>query len=223
MTTRTLRMRTPVMVMAAAFAAAMLLAGCSDNDNNDNDNSNGEPSPPAIRLDRQIDRMGRAGINTAATSPFFRESVEAEQEAHDQKSDEYNSASDPSQWVSLFGAEIAANIAILDSLDTVCGNQLLAGPNAVAGRYDALAGVLADDQLYVNTASGTCQQYLAVEGNAVGITNNDCGGRTPLYDTIDVTYSVVAIGQLTGVTDGIPVDTDGTASITAFPYLDTPN
>ncbi len=62
-----------------------------------------------------------------------------------------------------------------------------------------------------------------VAGNAVGITNDDCGGRTPLEDTIDVTYSVLAIGALTGVTDGVPVDADGTASLTAFPYLDTPN
>jgi hypothetical protein len=142
---------------------------------------------------------------------------------HDQVSDAYNSASDPSEWVGLFADEIATNIAILDSLDTVCGNQLLAGDAVAPGRYSALAGVLADDQLYVNTASGTCQQYLAVEGNAVGITNTDCGGRTPLEDTIDVTYSVLAVGALTGVGDGVPIDADGTASITAFPYLDTPN
>ena len=49
-----------------------------------------------------------------------------------------------------------------------CGNQVLAGPAPVAGRYKALADILADDQLYVNTASGTCNQYLAVEANAIG-------------------------------------------------------
>ena len=38
-----------------------------------------------------------------------------------------------------------------------------------------------------------------------------------------MTYSVLAIGALTGVGDGVPIDADGTASITAFPYLDTPN
>jgi len=207
-------------IMAAAFATALLVAGCGDNDNS---TSNQDPAPPAIKLNRQIDRMGRAGINTAATYPFFRETVEAEKAAHDAASDAYNSASDPSAWKGLFTGEIAPNIAILDSLDTVCGNQLLAGKDAIAGRYSALAGVLADDQLYVNTASSSCQQYLAVEGNAVGITNSDCGGRTPLYDSIDVTYSVLAIGALTGVGDGVPVDADGTASITAFPYLDSPN
>jgi hypothetical protein len=216
MTTRT----SGITLVAVTFAASLFAVSCGDNDNS---TANRDPDPPAIRLDRQIDRMGRAGINTAATAPFFRESVEEEQQVHDDVSDEYNSASDPSEWVSLFSERIAGNIAILDSLDTVCGNQLLAGSSAVPGRYDALAGVLADDQLYVNTASGSCQQYLAVEGNAVGISNDDCGGRTPLHDSIDVTYSVLAIGQLTGVTDGVPVDADGTASITAFPYLDVPN
>ena len=214
--------RIPGYALVAAVFAAALLAGCSGG-GNDNLTCQQDPAPPAINLDHQIDRMGRAGVNTATTAPFFRESVEEEKQLHDDVSDEYNSASDPDEWVAQFGERIAGNIAILDSLDTVCGNQLLAGDTATAGRYDALAGVLADDQLYVNTASGACQQYLAVEGNAVGITNDDCGGRTPLEDTIDVTYSVLAIGKLTGVTDGVAVDADGTASITAFPYLDTPN
>jgi len=171
----------------------------------------------------QIDRMGRAGVNTALTNPFFRESVPTEELAHEAILDTYNAASNPKQWVTTFSSEIAQNLAILDSLDTVCGNQLLAGPAPVAGRYNTLAGILADDQLYVNTNSGTCNQYLAVEANAVGITNNDCGGRTPLEDTIDTTYSVLAAGALGGVTDGVPVDGDGAASLTEFPFLDRPN
>jgi hypothetical protein len=215
--------RLNLMLMAAAFAAALVGAGCDGGGGNDNSSVQRDPDPPAINSNHQIDRMGRAGVNTATTAPFFRESVPEEQDAHDQVEDEYNSASDPSQWNTLFAGRIASNIAILDSLDTVCGNQLLAGKDVAPGRYDALAGVLADDQLYVNTASGSCGQYLAVEGNAVGIANNDCGGRTPLEDTIDTTYSVLAIGALTGVTDGVPKDNDGTASITAFPYLDVPN
>ncbi len=209
-------------VLTAFVFATVLVAGCSGG-GNDNLSFVTDPDPPAINSGSQIDRMGRAGVNTAATAPFFRETVAEEQEAHDAVSDAYNSASDPSEWVDLFGDRIAGNIAILDSLDTVCGNQLLAGDQAVAGRYDGLAGVLADDQLYVNSASGSCGQYLAVEGNAVGITNDDCGGRTPLEDTIDTTYSVLAIGALTGVGDGVPADADGTASLSVFPYLDTPN
>ncbi len=215
--------RMPSSLVAAFVLGGALIVGCSGGGGNDNFTFQQNPAAPKINLDHQIDRMGRAGVNTATTAPFFRESVPEEQAAHDQVLDAYNSASDPSQWGTLFAGRIAGNIAILDSLDTVCGNQLLAGPQPVAGRYDALAGVLADDRLYVNTASGSCAQYLAVEGNAVGITNSDCGGRTPLEDTIDTTYSVLAIGKLTGVTDGVPKDADGNASITVFPYLDVPN
>jgi hypothetical protein len=171
----------------------------------------------------QIDRMGRPGVNTALTNPFFRESVPSEVAHHESVVDAYNADPDPSTWVKAFAPEIAGNLAILDSLDTVCGNQLLSGPSATPGRYDALAGVLADDQLYVNTSSGSCGQYLAVEANYLGIKNNDCGGRTPLEDTIDTTYSLLAEGRLSGVTDGIPSDGDGTASLSQFPFLDHPN
>src|SRR5262249_26292483 len=121
------------------------------------------PAPSStVRAARgvQIERMGRAGVNTAVTNPFFRESVESEKAAHETIVDAYKAESDPSKWPA-FAAEMAGNLAILDSLDRNCGNQLLAGSSATAGRYDALAGVLADDQLYLNTASGTCQQYLA--------------------------------------------------------------
>ena len=212
--------RTYAFMAAVLFGSALLAGGCGGGDNQ---TFVVNPARPAVNFAQQIDRMGRAGVNTALTDPFFRESVPAEQAKHDMVADAYNSQSDPTKWKFFFSDEIAGNLAILDSLDTVCGNQLLAGKTAVAGRYHALADVLADDQLYVNTKSGTCQQYLAVEGNALGITNKDCGGRTPLEDTIDVTYSVLAIGQLSGVTDGVDKDNDGTASLTRFPYLDFPN
>lgn len=198
-----------------------------DDDRDDDRRSwrdDGRGSDDMPRIGRvQIDRMGRPGVNTALTNPFFRESVPSEVETHEEVVDAYNAANRPKRWGTLFAPEIAGNLAILDSLDTVCGNQLLAGPAPVAGRYGALAAILADDQLYVNTASGSCGQYLAVEANAVGITNNDCGGRTPLEDTIDTTYSLLAAGILSGVTDGVPIDGDGTASLTDFPFLDEPN
>jgi hypothetical protein len=193
--------------------AAVGLTGCGSDDNN--------PPPPPLGA-VQIDRMGRAGVNTALTNPFFRESVASEESQHEMIVDAYNAAHDPSQWVAMFSSLIAPNLAILDGLDGVCGNQVLAGPAPVAGRYTALANILADDQLYVNTASGTCNQYLAVEANVIGIANTDCGGRTPLENTIDITYSLVAVGALTGVTNGITSDADGTASLTVFPFLDRP-
>lgn len=181
----------------------------------------GNPPPPSLGL-VQVDRAGRVGVTTAISNPFFRETVAREQTSHDIINDDYNAESDPSRWVARFSPLFAPNLAILDSLDGVCGNQLLAGPPG-ASRYKALADVLADDQLYVNTASGTCQQYLAVEANAAGVTNNDCGGRTPLYNTIDVTYTVLASGTLTGpITNGVFGDADGTHSITEFPFIDRP-
>jgi hypothetical protein len=194
--------RTLVLV---ALAAAAVLPSC---------NEHNLPALPA--LGPQIDRMGRAGVNTALTAPF-----EVNTTVKNQVQDAYNAAP-VTQWKS-FAPRIASNLAILDGLDTVCGNQLLAGPAPAPGRYDALAGVLADDQIYVNSASSTCQLYLAVEANAVGLTNSDCGGRTPLYNTIDETYSLLAAGALSGVTNGITRDADGGASLTEFPFFAPPN
>lgn len=175
------------------------------------------PEVPAVGL--QIERMGRPAINTALIGPFLDPGGGG---ARGALQDTYNADQHPENWVGNFAAEIASNLAIYDGLDTNCGNQLLAGAAAEAGRYDTLAAVLADDQLYVNTASGVCQMYLAVEANAVGIPNSDCGGRTPLYDTIDVSYSVLAAGVLSGIGDGIAMDSDGTASASEFPFFDEP-
>lgn len=89
------------------------------------------------------------------------------------------------------------------------------------GRYATLAGALGDDRLWLNTAATTCGAYLAVEANATGVLPNmDCGGRTLAYDVIDVSYSVLATGMLSGVTDGVakPNDVDGEI----FPYLAPP-
>jgi hypothetical protein len=193
-------------MVRAALLATVGLAGCGSDDN---------PAPPT--LGAQIDRMGRAGVNTAVTDPFNPNST-----TKGAAQDGYNAAANPTQWASSFTSRFAGNLAILDALDTVCGNQLLAGPTATAGRYNTLAGVLADDQLYVNTNSGTCSIYLAVEANAVGVTNNDCGGRTPTVDTIDRTYSVLAAGALSGVTDGVDRDADATQGTTSFPFLAAP-
>ena len=207
-------------LLALTLCALSSIVACRDSGGGSN--GSGFPAPPKLGS-VQIDRMGRAGINTAATNPFYRESVADEEANHEKVVDAYNASSDRSTWGSSFAGEIASNLAILDSLDQVCGNQLLAGPTATADRYKPLAEILADDRLYVNTASGSCGQYLAVEANAVGIANSDCGGRTPLEDTIDTTYSLLAAGALAGVDDGIPKDADGTASVANFPFLATPN
>jgi hypothetical protein len=179
--------------------------------------ASGTPPPPSLGA-FQVDRAGRVGITTAVTDPFFRETVSREQTKHDIVNDDYNAESDPFKWVSRFSSLIAPNLAILDALDMVCGNQLAAGAPG-ANRYKTLADILADDQLYLNTATGKCTQYLAVEA---GITD-DCGGRTPNYNTIDVTYCVLASGTLTcPITNGVLKDDDGTHSTTVFPFIDNP-
>jgi len=200
-------------ILKAALYACLLvpLAACGDDEEEE------QKPPVAPTPGAMIDRMGRPAINTALNNTF-----NADTAATGTAKDNYNKAA-VTAW-SGNSTEFAKNLAILDGLDTNCGNQLLAGTTAVAGRYNTLAGVLADDKLYVNTASTTCGQYLAVEANAVNaVPNNDCGGRTLTYDVIDTSYSVLAAGALTGVGDDIASDSDGNIqSNTAFPFLAAP-
>ncbi len=167
-------------------------------------------------LGAQIDRMGRPAINTAGNAAF-----EADPEKADTSKAAYNTSADPSKWKD-FLPEIQKNLAILDSLDANCGNQLAADKTKMdASRYAPLAGVLADDRLYVNAAGTACGAYLGVEANALGVLPNmDCGGRTLAYDVIETSYSVLAAGVLTGVDDTIKISE--AAKGTTFPYLAAP-
>jgi hypothetical protein len=192
-----------------ALLAAVTLVGCSD-DNNGNGNGNDGGSPPA--LGAQLDRQGRPAVNVALNATF-----EADGGVQGNAKNAYNSAVPSS--ASSFTPELAKNLGVYDGLDRSCGNQLLAGATADAGRYDALAQVLADDRLFVDTRQATCAQYLAVETSPAD-GGTDCGGRAPSYDVIDTTYSVVAAGELSGVTDNVDADGDGDLhSDTEFPFL----
>lgn len=174
------------------------------------DTSTNNPPPP--KLGTQIDRIGRPAANTAANNTFNTDATAA-----GNAKDAYNAANDPTKWTA-FVPEIAKNLGIYDGLDTVCGNQALAGMTAVAGRYNALGGALSDDRLYLNTAGTTCTTYLGVELNATGLNKNtDCGGRALTYDVIDTTYNVVA-GTTNVLSDGISADPVKTGGKT-FPYL----
>ena len=71
--------------MKRQFVAALSIAGCGDDDNTTTAAQNPTPtatpsptppSPPALSPN-QIDRMGRAGVNTALTNPFFDPAVPA--------------------------------------------------------------------------------------------------------------------------------------------------
>lgn len=191
------------------------------------DSSTPIPAPPA--LGAQIDRMGRPAINTALNHTFDPDTAAA-----GAAKDAYNQDSTQAGW-NQYVPQMAANLAVFDSLDTVCGNAFLAqdggvnaGPSTAV--YGALAGITADDRLWLNTAGTACGQYLAVEGTyaagagllpAALAMPNECGGRTLAYDVIDLTYSAVSIGALAGVGDGVAADPIKTAA-TAFPYLAPP-
>lgn len=173
------------------------------------------PPPVPAQFARQIDRNGRPAIATALIAPL------ADPGPRGVARDAYNAAAQ-SAW-SSFRDEIRANLAIYDGLDTACGNQVLATPGVnTPERYNALAAALADDRLYLNASRSTCVQYLAVELNATGlVVNTDCGGRTPLEDVIDVTYTAVTNDLTIPVGDG--VDSDNVPqSNTEFPFLAPP-
>jgi Domain of unknown function (DUF4331) len=151
--------------------------------------------PCSFNSTGQIDRMGRPGINTALIDLL----------ASTGKKDAYNRAEDPAGWAAAFQSEMQANLAALDTLDGTSGNAVL--PAA------ALAGVLVDDRLQINTAIPACDAYLAVE---LGIATN-CGGRTLARDVIDDTLGAV-VGP--GVSDNVSSDS---TFLAAFPFLGTPN
>jgi hypothetical protein len=199
------------------------------------DHEAGRAGPPA--LGRQIDRMGRPAINTVLNHSFDPSPTTA-----NSAKDAYNAASSPASWLTLavgngpitgkptsVEQQLEANLAILDGLDGVCGNQLLADTTKTdATRYKRLADELGADMLWVNTAPAggkplACTRYLAVEANAAGLKNADCGGRGLAYDVVNITYNLIIDGKVapTPVSDGtkaVAAKTDGTT----FPYLGEP-
>lgn len=184
----------------------------------------GDGGPPAPlgadaqpSLGAQIDRAGRPAISTALVATFAATLPE-----RNEARDRYNQAL-PATW-SSFAPEVTTSLGILDALNGVCGDQLLAEASG-ADRYDALADILLDDRLYVNTASGTCGVYLGLEGEVVGAVPagmGGCGGRTPNDDVVERSFSVLAAGTLTGIDDLVTGD-EGDHSADVFPFLAGPN
>ena len=222
--------------------AAIALISCGDNKSVPDARVIDAPPPDAYCSDcpaaptigAQIDRMGRAAVNTALNHGF--DPTAAAQTA---KLD-YNENGNLATWFDdAIIAEFAKNLAIIDVLDTTatetgCGNQALynggaAGP-ANAMSYFTLAAVLANDQLFLDTAKPTCGIYLAVEAGLILGNYSTCGGRSPEYDVIDFSYSMLAAGldgfDTSGGTftpkigDGVDVHDD---LLTEFPYLGAPN
>jgi hypothetical protein len=194
------------LLLSGFMIATLFISACNGNVNH----------PPVPTLGAQIDRMGRPAVNTALNKTF-----ETDVNVKNAAKDLYNTVNTTDAAANAqFIPEFKANLAIYDSLDRVCGNQILASATLDANRYLTLATILADDRLYLNTAATTCTQYLAVEANAAGIVaNSDCGGRSLGFDVIDTTYSVLAIGALSGVGDGVVASDVAANPSPTFPYV----
>jgi len=166
---------------------------------------------------KQIDRAARPLTGNALLGTV------AAKEISDRMKEDYN-ASTP-QNSGHFVPEIAKGLALYDAFDGKCGNQLLFEQEAPAARrYEALAKVLADDRLWVNTESTLCTQLFAVElASLAGRPEAaiDCGGRTPLYGAANIYRSLLIDGTTTGATDGLERD-EKKHSETEFPFLAAP-
>ncbi|WP_161965798.1 DUF4331 family protein [Steroidobacter cummioxidans] len=167
--------------------------------------------------DKQIDRMGRPLTGNALLGSFTDEDVS------DRLKERYNSATPAT--AAEFIPEMERTLAIYDGFDGQCGNQLLADPKAASpARYRALATVLADDRLWINSESTICGEFFSVEFASLGADPSKviyCGGRTPTEDAIDVYRSVLSLGQAKGIDDGVDRD-EREHSISDFPFLAAP-
>ncbi|HEY4240049.1 MAG TPA: DUF4331 family protein [Kofleriaceae bacterium] len=195
--------------------------------------------PAAPTMGAQIDRIGRPAIATALVGPLDPDATKQT------KRTAYNQANDPTMWATTtlttgdtILQEFEKSLAIYDGLDRYIGAINVAGCGNGAPfytqppgptSYQQLAGVLSDDQLYVDTALTDCSAYLSLEFElASQITHTYCGGRTPTHDVMDTSLSLV-LAVVNGfdtsyqpiVGDGVSAHTD--VSTTAFPFLGAPH
>jgi hypothetical protein len=168
------------------FATA-LTASCGDNikpsdaGGGSGDSTTGFPAAPS--LGAQMDRLGRPAINTVLNHGF--------DTAGGASKDAYNQDGSPGGWGAAYTTLFAANLAIIDVLDTGltctggtpacvpngtatpgsgCGNQafynmLPGGGGAPAmDSYVTLASVLTNDQLYLDTSVTAAELPLTHQG-----------------------------------------------------------
>ncbi len=232
------------------LVAALLATSCGDENQQASDASpydgpelDAQGYPPVPQLGTQIDRMGRPEINGFLNSLF--EPNTAKKTA---KRDAYNHASEPENWAQttldptaipatkIIG-EFSAYLGIFDAVDTGhpdvpqngCGNLPSYVTPASSLSYVGFATILADDQLYIDTARSQCDRYLALELNAaLGVGYTGCGGRTLTHDVIDTTYSLLfagaggfTSGSAPRIGDGVTAHAD--VNNLMFPFLGAPH
>ena len=181
----------------------------------------GETSSP----ERRIDRAGRPLIGNALLATL------APPDVSDKLKEQYNEATPATS--AQFIPEIQKSLGLYDGYDGNWGNQVLADRDADLAdpdtepslRYRALATLLADDRLWVNSAATVCTQFFAVElASLLGRSalSDDCGGRTPNYDAANAFRSLLVNGTTVGIDDGLHHDErDHSASV--FPFLAPPS
>jgi len=234
----------------AVLTAAALATSCggdnqqgSDAPASDGPELDAQGFPPVPTLGAPIDRMGRPAINTVLNSLF-----EPSATKKSAKRDAYNHALEPAGWAmttldataipatKVLG-EFSAYLGILDAVDrghpdvaqSGCGNLPAYAAPASPTSYAGLAEILADDQLYIDTARSQCDRYLAVELNAaLGIPYTSCGGRTLTHDVIDTSYSLLFAGAGGFTTAIAPRIGDGVGAHAdvdnlMFPFLGAPH
>lgn len=166
---------------------------------------------------RQVDRAARPLTGNALLAPLAANDVSGKLK------DEYNAATPATS--ARFVPAIQESLGLYDAYDGQCGNGFLENTaEDVDLRYGELATLLADDRLWVNSASVTCSELFAVERAAKGgetALAGDCGGRTLTYSASNVFRSMLAGGKPTGIDDGVNED-ELTPSNSAFPFLRPP-
>lgn len=232
---------------AAMLTAVAALASCGGSGGvemppvHDADIPDGESTPPPPLLGAQLDRAGRPGITTLLVDVLGTAGA-----AHTAILDNYNHASEPAMWelttlapsVSIL-TELEKNLALFDAVDNGmtsvpsagCRNALRYSGPPKATSYETAARMLADDEIHVDTSKTTCAVYLALEieyASQGQSPHSTCGGRTPIHDTVDLTYSVLAgglggldLGNFTArLGDGVGAHGDVKDS---FPFLGAPH
>ncbi len=166
--------------------------------------------------DGPLDRMGRPLTGNALLGTLASAIVS------DKLKEDYNHATPAT--AARFVQEMEKTLGLYDGFDGKCGNQLLAGKVASAGRYRQLATLLTDDRLWVNSAAKVCTHFFAVElAELTGqrAPANDCGGRSPTYSAANIYRSLLANGKPVGIDDGLTRDEHDHSS-SEFPFLAAP-
>lgn len=213
-------MRSSRLISALALGiSCVALGSCNEDGDTDTETLRaegalGKRNPP--RIGERVDRTGRPAITAALISTFNPDGRATVRDAYNRSG----------QLNEDFRATIEESLGVLDGLDGACGNQLLADVAAEdEPRYSPLATVLLDDQLYLHSDRvGAPSIYLGLEAEFVlgsDTISGGGGGRTPGYDVIERSYSVLAAGALSGVDDGVAAD-DENHDEDEFPFLAEP-